>query len=62
VVQVRGEQGAEPGPRIPIDRDHLEQARRTKEPGWAEAEPQVLMLPGTGGHPYNPAEYLRDVC
>ena len=33
-------------PRIPIDRDHLEQARRTKEPGWVEAEPQVLMLPG----------------
>ena len=28
-----------------IDRDHLEQARRTKEPGWVEAEPQVLMLP-----------------
>jgi hypothetical protein len=35
-----------PAPRIPIDRDHLEQARRTEEPGWVEAEPQVLMLPG----------------
>jgi hypothetical protein len=28
-----------------IDRDHLAQARRTKEPGWVEAEPQVLLLP-----------------
>lgn len=28
-----------------IDRDHLEQAKRTKERGWVEAEPQVLMLP-----------------
>ena len=28
-----------------IDRDHDAQARRTKEPGWVEAEPQVLMLP-----------------
>lgn len=28
-----------------IDRDHLEQAKRTKHPGWDEAEPQVLMLP-----------------
>jgi hypothetical protein len=27
------------------DRDHVEQAKRTKEPGWVEAEPQVLMLP-----------------
>lgn len=29
----------------PIDRDHVEQGKRTKEPGWVEAEPQVLMLP-----------------
>jgi hypothetical protein len=29
----------------PIDRDHDAQARRTKEPGWVEAEPQVLLLP-----------------
>lgn len=29
----------------PLDRDHLEQARRTKQPGWVEAEPQVLLLP-----------------
>jgi dsDNA-binding SOS-regulon protein len=28
-----------------IDRDHLAQAKRTKEPGWVEAQPQVLMLP-----------------
>ena len=28
-----------------IDKDHEAQARRTKEPGWVEAEPQVLMLP-----------------
>jgi hypothetical protein len=28
-----------------IDRDHLEQSKRTKGPGWVEAEPQVLMLP-----------------
>jgi hypothetical protein len=28
-----------------IDRDHFEQAKRTKHPGWVEAEPQVLMLP-----------------
>jgi hypothetical protein len=27
------------------DKDHQAQARRTKEPGWVEAEPQVLMLP-----------------
>jgi Family of unknown function (DUF6176) len=29
----------------PIDRDHEAQARRTKQPGWVEAEPQVLLLP-----------------
>jgi len=23
----------------------VEQGKRTKEPGWVEAEPQVLMLP-----------------
>ncbi len=28
-----------------VDRDHIAQARRTKEPGWVEAEPQVLLLP-----------------
>ncbi len=28
-----------------IDRDHDAMARRVKEPGWVEAEPQVLLLP-----------------
>ncbi len=28
-----------------IDLDHQSQARRTKVPGWVEAEPQVLLLP-----------------
>ena len=30
---------------IPIDRDHDAMARRSKEPGWVEAEPQFLLLP-----------------
>lgn len=30
-----------------IDADHGEQARRTKEPGWQEAELQVVFLPAT---------------
>jgi hypothetical protein len=30
---------------IPIDRDHNEIGGRVKEPGWVEAEPQVLLLP-----------------
>jgi hypothetical protein len=34
-----------PGASAEADRDHLAQAKRTKEPGWVEAEPQVLMLP-----------------
>ncbi|WP_339134811.1 DUF6176 family protein [Streptomyces sp. f51] len=44
-VTVRGEDGAGPDDGLPIDRDHIEHAKRTKEPGWVEAEPQVLMLP-----------------
>jgi hypothetical protein len=44
-VQVRGQGGASLSTDIPIDRDHEAQARRTKQPGWVEAEPQVLMLP-----------------
>lgn len=44
-VSVKGEDGAGLDPDLPIDRDHVEQAKRTKEPGWVEAEPQVLMLP-----------------
>jgi hypothetical protein len=44
-VQVRRAGGAGLDMSLPIDRDHDAQARRTKEPGWVEAEPQVLMLP-----------------
>ncbi|HZP53821.1 DUF6176 family protein [Actinocrinis sp.] len=44
-VCVKGEGGAGLDLDLPIDRDHVEQAMRTKEPGWVEAEPQVLMLP-----------------
>lgn len=44
-LTVRGEHGAGLDPDIPIDRDAVAQAKRTKEPGWVEAEPQVLMLP-----------------
>jgi hypothetical protein len=45
-VAIRGE-GGEPldTSEHQIDEDHQAQARRTKEPGWVEAEPQVLMLP-----------------
>jgi len=28
-----------------IDADHRAHGRRTKEPGWTEAEPQVVFLP-----------------
>lgn len=44
-VAIRGAAGAGLDPDVPIDRDHEAQARRTKEPGWVEAEPQVLLLP-----------------
>ena len=44
-VSVHGEHGAPLDTSIAIDRDHDAAARRTKEPGWVEAEPQVLMLP-----------------
>jgi hypothetical protein len=44
-VSVRGADGGELDLSNPIDRDHEAQARRTKEPGWVEAEPQVLLLP-----------------
>ena len=45
-MTIRGE-GGEPleSSEHAIDRDHMAAARRTKEPGWVEAEPQVLMLP-----------------
>lgn len=44
-VAVRGADGAGLDLDNPIDRDHEAQARRTKEPGWVEAEPQLLLLP-----------------
>jgi hypothetical protein len=44
-VSVHGEHGTGLDPGEPIDRDHIAAAGRTKEPGWVEAEPQVLMLP-----------------
>jgi hypothetical protein len=45
-MAVRGEGGADmQSSQHAIDIDHQAQANRTKEPGWVEAEPQVLMLP-----------------
>jgi hypothetical protein len=46
VVSIQGEggEGLDTSPHA-IDRDHAEFSRRCKEPGWLEAEPQVLMLP-----------------
>jgi hypothetical protein len=44
-VAIRGAGGGGLDLSTPIDRDHEAQARRTKEPGWIEAEPQVLLLP-----------------
>jgi Family of unknown function (DUF6176) len=38
-----GGQGLDPG--TAADRDRIEQGKRTKEPGWTEAEPQLLLLP-----------------
>jgi len=45
-VTVKGAAGAGLDEDIPIDRDHAAQSRRTKKPGWTEADPQVLLLPG----------------
>jgi Family of unknown function (DUF6176) len=44
-VAIKGAGGSGLDLADPIDRDHETQARRTKEPGWVEAEPQVLLLP-----------------
>ena len=44
-VSVHGAEGGGLDLGNAIDRDHLEQAKRTKHPGWVEAEPQVLLLP-----------------
>jgi hypothetical protein len=46
LVSVHGADGASFDPDSAIDRDHLEQAKRIEEPGWTEAEPQLLLLPG----------------
>jgi hypothetical protein len=43
---LKGSDGAGPeGSPFAIDADHDAQARRTKERGWVEAEPQVVLLP-----------------
>ena len=44
-ISVRGAGGAGLDPGNALDRDHEEQAKRTREPGWTEAEPQLLLLP-----------------
>jgi hypothetical protein len=45
-LAIRGEGGAElQSSTHRIDLDHQAQSLRTKEPGWVEADPQVLMLP-----------------
>ncbi len=45
-MTIRGEGGASlDSSEHAIDRDHVAMARRVKEPGWVEADPQVLMLP-----------------
>jgi hypothetical protein len=45
-VSVRGADGEGLDHDNPLDHAHVEQAERTKEPGWTEAEPQLLLLPG----------------
>jgi hypothetical protein len=44
-VSLYGEHGSGLTTEAAIDRDHDAQARRTKEPGWMEAEPQVVLMP-----------------
>jgi uncharacterized protein DUF6176 len=44
-MSVRGDEGAGLDPDNALDRDHEEQGKRTIEPGWTEAEPQLLLLP-----------------
>lgn len=44
-VAIKGVGGGELDLSRSIARDHDAQARRTKHPGWVEAEPQVLLLP-----------------
>lgn len=44
-IAVRGADGASLDPDNALDRDHAEKRDRTIEPGWTEAEPQLLLLP-----------------
>jgi hypothetical protein len=44
-VSVHGPEGGTLDPDNALDRDHIEQAKRTIAPGWTDATPQVLMLP-----------------
>lgn len=44
-VSVQGGSGEPLDSSIPIDRDHLEQAKRTKKPGWTYATPELLLMP-----------------
>jgi Family of unknown function (DUF6176) len=43
-MSIRGADGAGLDPDNALDRDHEEQAKRTIEPGWTEAEPQLVLL------------------
>ena len=44
--QIRGEAGAQDlDLSIPIDRDHLAAAQRSKLPGWEDMTPQFLLAP-----------------
>jgi hypothetical protein len=45
-VSVHGADSKGLDPDNPLDQAHVQQAKRTKEPGWTEAEPQLLLLPG----------------
>jgi hypothetical protein len=44
-LTVAGQDGKGLDVSLPIDRDHNEIGMRVKEPGWVEAEPQLLLLP-----------------
>jgi hypothetical protein len=45
-MMVRGAEGAGLDPDNALDQAHVEQGERTIIPGWTEAEPQLLLLPG----------------
>ena len=45
-MMVRGAEGAGLDPDNALDQAHVEQGERTIAPGWTEAEPQLLLLPG----------------